>query len=85
MRHWRHALLQPADCMDVGPARKRRRFVISSDSEPECDSQPQPIVQQAASQAVQLAQQTEVEDDMAEFLSCSSGSDSDIDVDLELL
>ena len=85
MRHLRHALLQPADCIDVDPARKRPRFVISSDSEPECDSQPQPAVQQAASQAVQLAQQTEVEDDMAEFLSCSSGSDIDIDVDLELL
>ena len=31
------------------------------------------------------AELPEMEDDMAEFLSCSSGSDSDIDVDLELL
>ena len=81
---------------DLHIAVKRRCYAICSESDTESDSQPQPAVQQAAAQplqvsddapqhaaqAVQLVQQSEVESDMSEFMSCSSGSD--IEVDLEL-
>ena len=83
---------------DLNTVAKRRccNYVISSDSDSECDSQPEPAVQHAtpqpaqlsdsaqqqATQAEQLAEQAEMLSDMAEFASCSSGSD--IEVDLEL-
>ena len=70
------------------PAPKRRLFVIWSDSDSECDSQPEPASQHASCQPAQLtettAQQAQLEGDISEFMSCYSGSDSDIDVDLEL-
>lgn len=82
---------------DLNTVAKRRCYTICSDSDSECDSQPEPAVQHAALQSVQLSgaaeqhetsaavewpQQTEMESDKSEFLSCSSGSD--IEVDLEL-
>ena len=79
---------------DLNIVAKRRRRVIFTDSD--CDSQPQPAVQHAAAQpvqhsddaqqhatqAIELGQPAEMESDMSEFMSCSSGSD--IEVDLEL-
>ena len=78
---------------DLNPVAKRRRYVIYSDSDSESDSQPEPAVQHAtpqlsddadqhATQAVQLAQQAEVQSDMSEYMSCSSGSDIEVDLDL---
>ena len=82
---------------DLNTVAKRRCYVICSDSDSECDSQPEPAVQHAAPQSLQLSdaadqhatsaadewpQQSAMESDMSEFLSCSSGSD--IEVDLEL-
>ena len=82
---------------DLNTVAKRRCYVICSGSDSECDSQPEPAVQHAAPQSLQLSdatdqhatsaadewpQQSAMESDMSEFLSCSSGSD--IEVDLEL-
>ena len=77
------------------PVAKRHRSVTCCDSECEGDSQPEPAVQHAAPQPVQLtetskaqhatqaaqsAHQAEMEDVVSEYMSCSSGSDSDIEL-----